>query len=123
MNDIKGEGLPLLRSDRQLLSIVLENILSNAIKYSKPGGKVEICAQKKPAFAITVRDYGYGIPENQQSKILKENFRGDNVTPFIKDGNGLGLYMAKKIADKIKVDISFESKENEGTAFTVTFRG
>lgn len=123
VNNVKGEGLPLLQSDRQLLSIVLENILSNAIKYSKPGGKVEICAQKKPAFAITVRDDGYGIPESQQSKIFKENFRGDNVTPFIKDGNGLGLCMAKKIADKIKVDISFESKENEGTAFTVTFRG
>ncbi|MFA6278719.1 MAG: MASE3 domain-containing protein [Candidatus Paceibacterota bacterium] len=120
-NRVEGMILPCIKSDQQLLSIVFENILSNAIKYSRPNSNVEITAIAKPTLTIIVRDSGYGIPDKQQSQILKSNFRGDNVTSLIKDGSGMGLYMTKKIADKINVGISFESKENEGTVFRLLF--
>jgi signal transduction histidine kinase len=119
---IEEGDLPTIQSDRQLLGIVFENILSNAIKYSRPNERVEVAVVMEPRFAISVRDYGYGIPENQRSKILRDNFRGDNVAGLMKEGSGLGLYMVKKIADKINVAISFESTEGEGTTFTLTFQ-
>jgi signal transduction histidine kinase len=121
VDDLDERDLPDITSDRQLLSIVFENILSNAIKYSKPGGTVTVSITLSPHLAIHVKDTGYGIPEHQQSQILRNNFRGDNIAQTVKDGTGLGLYMVKKIADKIGLDISFTSKENEGTMFTITF--
>ncbi|MFA5942568.1 MAG: MASE3 domain-containing protein [Candidatus Paceibacterota bacterium] len=121
VNDVEGMRLPPLKSDRQLLGIVFENIVGNAIKYSKPGGRIEIGVEDMPTFTITVRDFGYGIPTSQQSKILKQHVRGDNVA-ISNEGTGLGLYMAKKIADKINVGISFESEENEGTLFRLEFK-
>lgn len=120
-DNLEGKEFSKIKSDKQLLDIVFENILSNSIKYSREGGKVEISVTEAPEFVISVKDSGYGIPESQQAKIFKNSLRGDNVAQTIKDGSGLGLYMVKKITDKLGIGVSFDSKENEGTTFWLEF--
>ena len=69
---------------------------------------------------ITVTDTGYGIPISQQDKIFSKLFRADNVRQTDTVGTGLGLYLVNGIVEVFGGEISFESKENEGTTFIVT---
>lgn len=118
--------LPLIQADPQLLTIIFDNLLSNAIEYTPEGGRVtfEISPDgdgpKEPSVFIRVSDTGFGIPKVQQPKIFTKLFRADNVRQRDPDGNGLGLYLVKSILDSVGGTIRFESQENKGTTFFVT---
>lgn len=111
--------------DKTIINNVLQNLLSNAIKYTPAGGQVilEILADPKEDknVLIKVTDTGYGIPEAEKDKIFNKMFRAENVKKKIPDGNGLGLYIVKSLVNLIKGRIWFESQENKGTTFFVTF--
>ncbi len=114
--------LPKIKADRDLLIIIFQNLLSNAIKYSsdKKDGEVYFNLKKDQNFIIIeVQDNGCGIPNNQKDKIFSKMFRANNVVGTNVGGTGLGLYIIKAIIDKTGGDISFESKEGEGTKFIV----
>lgn len=116
----KYEKLPEINADPNLVVILLQNLVSNAVKYTQELGTITISIAKENSdVAITVKDNGYGIPMSQQDRIFQKFFRADNIIPVETDGNGLGLYMVKHILDNAGGSISFVSKEGEGTTFTV----
>lgn len=106
--------------DPTWLHIIIQNLLSNAIRYSRPNQNIRVTLARKGAKAvITVADQGYGIPADQQSKIFTKLFRADNAKKAMGEGSGLGLYIAKAMVEQAKGKIWFESIENKGTTFHV----
>jgi len=115
-----GQGFTQIHSDPRLLRIVVQNLISNAVKYNPDQGKVDITLSNHGGkSAIIVTDTGYGIPPEQQKMIFTKMFRADNVRKKSVDGNGLGLYLVKSIVDMLGGSIGFTSELNKGTTFTV----
>jgi len=113
--------IPKFSADPKLIRIVLQNLLSNAVKYTPEKGNVSVNINPKDKnILIEVKDTGYGIPKDQQSKIFSKLFRADNIREKETEGTGLGLYIVKSIVDNSDGEISFESAENKGTTFHVT---
>jgi PAS domain S-box-containing protein len=113
------EGESLLISDKKILRSILLNLLSNALKYSKPEGKVEIHSSTTGgALFIAVADEGIGIPQADQPYIFKRFYRAHNAS-FVQ-GTGLGLNIVKKYLHLLKGIITFRSEENVGSTFEIT---
>ncbi len=111
-----------LRTDMQLLIEILENLLSNAYKYTPKGGTVNVRAsQEGTLIRIDVADTGYGIPKEEQKRIPEKFFRASNIASPVEAGTGIGLYMVYNIVRLIGGKISFTSQENKGTTFTLLF--
>lgn len=120
-----------LNVDPELMKVVLQNLFSNAFKYSPQNGKITIAiipsGQKQETNAknsnegvlIQISDTGCGIPEGQRDKIFTKLFRADNAKAKEPDGTGLGLYIAKEILIQTGGKIWFESIENHGSTFFI----
>ncbi len=119
---ICSKNIPHMQADPKLLRMVLQNILSNSIKYTPTGGKIKLSISViKKRVQIKISDTGYGIPKKQHHKIFTKLFRADNVREKDTDGTGLGLYIVKSIVEKSGGKIWFESPvEDKGTTFFVT---
>ncbi len=110
----------LVETDEQLLIEILDNLISNAYKYTPKGGKVDIRARRVGKnIRIDVSDTGIGIPQEEQQKIPKKFFRASNIASPTASGTGIGLYMVYNIVRLIGGTISFVSQENKGTTFTL----
>ncbi|MCW1148750.1 sensor histidine kinase [Flavobacterium lacisediminis] len=111
-----------LLSDNYLLSIIISNLISNAIKYSNSNGQIELKLDKmndKIFFSIT--DNGFGISQDDLDKIFNSFYRSDvSNHPEIK-GTGLGLSIVKRLCDLLKLEIAVESNLNQGTKFVLSF--
>lgn len=108
----------LLMTDRKLLKHALINLISNAIKYSSPAGIIRISVSVSGSrVSVGVKDNGIGIPEAEQRHIFKRFFRARNAADI--QGTGLGLNIAKKYIQLLNGDISFSSRMDEGTTFSV----
>lgn len=116
------KDLPFISTDPKLTRIILQNLFSNAVKYTKVNrGRIVISIKKqKDNILIKVLDNGYGIPEKEQNKIFTKLFRADNIKVIEPDGTGLGLYIAKGIVDGYGGNIWFESEQNKKTVFSAT---
>jgi len=109
-----------LSVDREKIEQALQNILSNAIKYSPEGGIISVdCNKKDGKLVCSFADKGIGIPTYQQPRVFERFFRADNVIT-VGSGTGLGLYIAKFIVESHDGKIWFESKENKGTTFYIS---
>ncbi|NDV80887.1 two-component regulator propeller domain-containing protein [Bacteroides sp. 51] len=100
---------------------VIDNLISNAIKYSHPDGNVEIkllCNTKE--WVLEVKDYGLGISENAKKKLFREFYRGDNIVNSKMVGSGIGLLLVKNYVNMHQGHVFLESKENEGASFCIT---
>ena len=105
-------------ADPLLLKEVCANLLSNAIKYTPPGGKVTVSLKTKDNDAIlSVKDTGYGIPQENQHSVFTKFFRAGNIMQKETYGTGLGLYMVKLIANSVDGKVWFKSRENVGSIF------
>jgi signal transduction histidine kinase len=94
--------------------------LQNAIKYSPEGGRIAVGLRREGNQAIvTVSDSGIGIPEKDVPEIFTRFFRAMNVDPRQISGLGVGLYIVKEIVIRHGGTIEVESREGEGTTFTV----
>lgn len=115
------QPLPSISVDPQLMRIVFQNLLTNAIKYTPIGGKI-ICGIEfaEAGLVITVADTGAGIPKEEQGKIFTKFFRSDVARKIDPNGNGLGMYIVKAIVTAAEGTIRFESEEGKGTKFYVT---
>ncbi len=121
--DVALHGETGVRTDRGLLQLIIENLISNAIKYGKESTPVVITVtidEKAENVLVSVKDQGIGIPENQRSQIFQKMFRGTNARASDTDGNGLGLYISRIAADTIGATLAYDTKEGEGTEFRVT---
>jgi len=112
------EGECYVTGDQNCLSVLFDNLIVNAIKYNKPGGKVIVSAELTPDEAIVaVSDTGIGIPEKYRQMLFGEFFRIQDAkkTP----GTGLGLAISKRIVSEMGGSISVESEVNVGSTFRV----
>ena len=115
------KNLPVINADPKLLRIVLQNLISNAVKYTPDNGVVEVRIVKSgETIKVEVLDNGCGIPVSQRGKIFGKLFRADNARERVTDGTGLGLYVAKAIIEQSGGSIGFDSEENKGTRFFAT---
>jgi len=109
-----------IRTDSHLLSMIIGNLISNAVKYTREGGMVRVTSQRENNnYNITIADTGIGIPEEEQSRVFTKIFRAQNARLQVPDGTGLGLYIVREAVRVMGGDVTFTSKEGEGTVFTV----
>jgi signal transduction histidine kinase len=111
-------NLKKIRVDERKMRVVLDNLIGNAIKYSKEGGKVEIKLKENgEEILFSVQDWGVGIPRYQHSKIFEKFFRSKNESRYRTDGVGIGLYLAKAILRRCGGKVWFESEAGKGSIF------
>lgn len=114
--------LPPILADQEGLRAVFQNLLENAIRYTREEGTITVSAQATAdAVVVSVADTGIGIPYSQQKSIFTRFFRAGNAVAAEPDGSGLGLYIAKLIVDQHDGKLWFESAEGKGTTFFVSF--
>ena len=107
--------------DAELLSLVWNNLFSNAIKFTEPHGKVSLSLKREDEFAIIqISDTGCGIPSEIGKHIFEKFYQGD--TSHAAQGNGLGLALVKRVMDIVGGDISVSSEVGKGSIFTVKLR-
>lgn len=117
----KNIVLPIL-TDPRMFVYVFENLILNAIHYTPQGGLVSIHTQTKDdAVLISVADNGIGIPEREQSHIFEKFFRATNAQKMEGEGTGLGLFISRSAVETYGGKIWFESEENKGTTFWLSF--
>lgn len=112
--------LPTFPADKQFVTAIMQNLVSNSVKYTPPGGRITVDLQKqRHVLYIHVNDTGIGIPKAQQEQIFAKLFRADNAKQIDSDGTGLGLYIVKTMVHRMRGEIWFSSIENHGTDFYV----
>lgn len=109
-------------TDSKWIEFIFRQLLSNAIKYTPDHGKIDITIEKKNnGVALILQDNGIGIPFEDLGRIFDKGFTGENGRKAQQHSTGLGLYLAKRLAGKIGVDLSAKSTMNEGTTMTLFF--
>lgn len=118
-----NNNLKNIESDPKLLRIIIQNLISNAVKYTPNEGKITVIFKESLRDkSIIISDTGIGIPKDQQNKIFGKLFRASNAPSIVGgQGTGLGLYMVKSITEAMGGNISFVSEENNGSTFTLKF--
>jgi len=117
--DIPRE-MSMVYIDKDLFRIALNNLLTNAIKYSKPGGKVGMtAAENEDSIEIVVSDEGYGIDEADKKQIFNKFFRSTDDNIRQQTGHGLGLSLARQIVQMHHGELSFTSELGKGSQFTI----
>jgi len=115
-----SSGLPAIRGDRERLRQVLGNLIENAVKYSPMGEEVQVRAQPDNGrVKISVVDRGPGIPHDQQ-RLIFEKFGRADVAGGSKPGTGLGLFIARSIAEAHGGTLDVHSSPEQGSTFTLT---
>lgn len=108
----------MVTGDKELLSVVWNNLISNAVKFSNDGGKLEVSLKKVGSeVCVTVSDSGCGMSEQTGRHIFDKFYQGD--TSHSTEGNGLGLSMVKKIVDLHQGRVEVESELGKGSTFSV----
>lgn len=115
---IESDKLPIIKTDKNVLSIILNNIISNAIKYSPKNSTVKVIANViRERLEIQCIDEGMGIPKKDLEGIFDRFNRGSNVNNI--EGTGLGLNIVKRYVELLEGTISIQSKEDEGTTVSM----
>ena len=113
-----NKKIPPVSIDVEKIRLAIQNLVDNAIRYTKPGGKVTVAVDYvNKEVVVSVKDTGVGIPPDQQKRIFSKFFRAANVARMDTEGSGLGLFIAKNIVDAHNGKIWFESEEGKGTTF------
>lgn len=120
--DRPTETLPKIMLDPSKMDLVLQNLLDNAVKYSKPNGSIVVRIKKGAdnMLETAIEDHGVGIPQHQVHRLFTKFFRGDNVIRMQTQGSGLGLFIVKNIVKNHGGDVHAESQENVGTKMIFT---
>ncbi len=115
------ESLPSVEADQEKIAQILENLIANSIKFTPPGGTVELIAHRtEHGVKVTVRDNGVGIPEKEIPYIFDRFHQVDGSSTRRFGGLGLGLAIVKQLLDAHGARIDVFSKEGEGSEFSFT---
>jgi len=112
--------LPRIRVDAEKLMLAINNLVDNAVRYTRPGGEVRVSlsfTKAKKEINFSIKDTGIGIPEDQQDRVFNRFFRGTNALRMETRGTGLGLFITKNIIEAHGGRIWFESEQGKGTSF------
>lgn len=126
--------IPTLQADKQICLVLLRNIISNAIFFSKENGIVQITVREMKqgeeygskkllddSLVLSVADSGIGIPDSDKDKVFSKFFKASNVNADESKGSGLSLYITQLILSKIGGEIWFTSTQNVGSTFYLSF--
>jgi len=106
--------------DISMMEKVIDNLISNAIKYSHPEGKVEIAFSCNPeSWILEIVDNGIGISKKAQHQLFSEFYRGENAINSKIVGSGIGLLLVKSYVEMHEGEVSYVSDENVGSAFKI----
>ncbi len=115
--------LPDIVVDKDLLRIALNNILTNAVKYNKPGGMVTMHVEESDdRIIVKISDTGLGIAAKDQNKIFDKFYRADDDNVTQRGGHGLGLALAREIIQLHHGSIELESEVGQGSEFTILLK-
>jgi len=112
----------VIDADARRIEQVLANLISNAIKYSPQGGRIEVTTREEAeanTVLLSVRDHGIGIPVHQQSLLFGRFARAENARAYGIGGTGLGLYLCRELVERHGGRIWFESVEGQGSTFFI----
>lgn len=113
-------NLSSIMADKDLLRIAVNNLLTNAVKYSRPGGAVSmVCEETEQTVRILVQDNGIGIDADEQNRIFDRFYRSDDIEARKRTGHGLGLSLARDIVQLHHGTLTVTSTPNEGSEFTI----
>jgi PAS domain S-box-containing protein len=116
-----GDGVSTVRADRERMEQVVLNLLTNAIKFTAPGGRVELWWERAGQVArIHVSDTGRGIPADKLEAIFEPFVQVDPALTRSAEGTGLGLAISRDLARAMRGDLTTRSTEGEGSVFTLT---
>lgn len=114
------EGDPELLSDRRSLFRILSNLLDNAVKYNRPGGRVELRARREGAkVVVEVKDTGQGIPAGEIRAVFQRFYRVERGRTPGQGGLGIGLAIVKHLVHRLGGELTLDSREEVGTTVTV----
>lgn len=112
--------LELVNSSRMYVKEILQNFITNAIKYTQQGSVSIRAKRQQNGVQFLVADTGIGISRNDQAKIFEKFFRSEDYRTRETNGTGLGLYVTLKLAKMIHAEIAVNSELNKGSVFTIT---
>lgn len=119
--EVIGDDQPVL-TDAKWVAFIFQQLISNAIKYTPDHGKIEIRIEKKEnGVKLALKDSGIGIPKEDLGRIFDKGFTGANGRLSKQHSTGLGLYLAKSLAEKLGIELTAESVEQEGTTMVLFF--
>ncbi|HEY2371085.1 MAG TPA: ATP-binding protein [Gaiellaceae bacterium] len=119
--EIVADHPPIVRADRTRLTQVLDNLVSNAVKFTNEGGTVRVhIAGKGDAVELVITDTGIGIPPDEQGQLFSRFFRASTATQHAIPGTGLGLSISRALVEQHGGTISVESAVGEGTQVTIS---
>ena len=113
-----------VHTDSKWIVFILNQIIQNSVKYKKQEGTTEIelyAKQGKDNVILYIKDNGIGIKKSEISRIFEKGFTGTNGRLQNKKSTGIGLYLCKKLCDKLGIAIEVESNENKGTEIKLVF--
>lgn len=111
-----------ISADKNMIATVVRNLVSNAVKFTKPGGEITIFTKETPdSFTLCVKDFGIGIPQEILEKLFKLDSNFTSLGTKNEKGSGLGLILCKEFMDKHKGRIWAETEKNQGSTFYVEF--
>ena len=116
-------SLDNVAADKDLLRLALNNLLTNAVKYNRPGGTVTLEAEEtSDSILIRVIDTGIGIPAQDCNRVFEKFYRSEDDETRARPGQGLGLTLAKQVIDVHHGRMTVESEQGVGSTFTVELR-
>ena len=112
------DSVPALRADRGRVLQVLDNLVSNAVKFTPEGGSVHVSVRRDAGcVAVEVTDSGIGIPPEAQRRLFERFYRAENAVERQVPGTGLGLYISRAIADAHEGRLTVRSELGQGSTF------
>lgn len=113
LQEIYSKEEIVIQSDSKLLTIALQNLIENAVRYTPENGNIDIKVNSlNKKILIEIKDEGCGIPKEKRSKVLADSVNFKDMS--------FSLYLVKLILRKLRADINFKSEENKGTTFSVS---
>ena len=114
-------SLELLHSSKLYVQEILQNFITNAIKYTESGSVTVYAKQMQLGVEFTVHDTGIGISKGDQARVFDKFFRSEDYHTRQQNGTGLGLHVTRKLAALAKAEISLSSELGKGSTFTIFF--